>query len=252
MPPLSAFAWLLPCLLWALCANAWALEIRTAAQDSQPKYIREDSGFSGVCPDIWSAIARVDPQLRFTLVHGFTPLARIEMQLEHGEIDAFCGLAKTPQRLDKLDFVQPPIYVTHSILAARMDETANPKNFDDLRRLDATVLVVTNTVHAQVLAEQQDIRVDAGAKDTSQNLQKLLAGRGRFILHNDFALADEIQRDQLGDKIKLLPTPMFTDGRFFVVSRQADPAIKARLAAALLTLQRSGELARIFNLYKPR
>lgn len=254
MPRRPMLPWLLLlCLLpWALGTTAWAWDVRTAAQDSQPKYIREDGGFSGMCPDLWHAIERVDPQLRFIPPEGFTPLARIELQLEHGEIDAFCSLAKTPQRLDKLDFVHPPVYVTNSILAARMDETATPQNFQDLRKLGATVLVVAGTIHAQVLADWQDIPMDAGARDTSQNLQKLLAGRGRFVLHNDFALADEIQRDQLGDKIKLLPTPMFTDGRYFVVSRKAAPALKVRLATALLTLQRNGELARIFALYKPR
>lgn len=252
MPQLPARAWLSLSLLWAISANAVAWEVRTAAQDSQPKYIQGENGFTGVCPDIWLALERVDPQLRFVRPSRFTPLVRIELQLEQGEIDAFCGLAKTPQRLDKLDFVQPPIYLTHSILAARIDEAASPRNLDELRELGAIVLVVTNTIHEQVLSTHQGIRMDAGAKDTSQNLQKLLAGRGRFVLHNDFALADEIQRDQLGDKIKLLPTPMFTEGRFFVVSRKADPALKVRLGAALLALQRNGELARIFALHKPR
>jgi polar amino acid transport system substrate-binding protein len=234
-------------------APALALEIRTAAQDSQPKFLKDAKGFSGLCVDIFRAIERADPELNFSFQKEFVPLPRIEDRLVKGALDAFCGLAKTASRQSKLDFIELPLYMTSSVLAARSDEKSDPQSFDELRKLgaDAVVMVVSQTVHAEVLGAQPGIKMDASAWDTSTNLQKLLAGRGRFVYHNDFALADEIERDKLGGKVKILSGRFASEGRFMVVSKAAPPKIKQKLTAALEKLSKSGELARVFQAYKP-
>jgi polar amino acid transport system substrate-binding protein len=231
-----------------------ATEVRTAAQDSQPKFVKTGAAMSGLCIDVFKAIERVEPDLKFSDMKDFTPLARIEASMAEGELDVFCGLAKTATRQAQLDFIETPIYTTHSVLAARMDDKTDIKTFDDIRKLgeNGVLLVVTKTVHAEVLAAQGGLKVDAGAKDTSVNLKKLLDGKGRFIYHNDFALVDEIKRDNLGDKVKLLPAQFATEGRFMVLSKKAAPAIKVKLTAAIEKLSKSGELAKIFLVYKPK
>lgn len=233
-----------------------ALEVRTAAQDSQPKFIKSGTAFSGLCIDIFKAIEHIDPELKFSELRDFVPLARIESSLEEGSLDAFCGIAKTDKRKAKLFFVETPIYYTHSVLAARIDEKADIKNFDDLRKLgdDAVVLAIARNVQADILAAQPGIKADTGAKDTSANLKKLVEGRGRFIFHNDFALVDEIKRDNLGDKVKILPAQFKTDedGRYIVVSKKASPELTQKLTAAIDKLNKSGELAKIFLPYKPK
>ncbi len=209
---------------------------------------------SGLCIDVFKAIERVEPDLKFSETKDFTPLARIEASMIDGDMDAFCGLAKTASRQAQFDFIDTPLYTTHSVLAARMDDKADIRSFDDIRKLgDAGVmLVVTKTVHAEVLAAQGGLKIDAGAKDTSVNLKKLLDGRGRFVYHNDFALVDEIKRDNLGDKVKLLAAQFATEGRYMVVSKKATPAVKQKLTAAIDKLSKSGDLAKIFQAYKPK
>ena len=233
---------------------AYPIDVRTAAQDSQPKFIKEGSAMTGLCVDIFKALERTDPELKFLPISGFTPLPRTEAQLLEGSLDVICGLASTKDRKEKFDVIETPLYTTHLILAARKEETADVKGFDDIRKLgaDAIVLTVTQTAQAELAAAQPGLKVDSAAKDTSQNLQKLVAGRGRFILHNDFALVDEIRRDNLGDKVKLLPTPLTTEGRFFIVSKKAPAGLKDKLAAALDKLRKSGELAKTFQPYKPK
>ncbi|PHV13037.1 substrate-binding periplasmic protein [Chitinimonas sp. BJB300] len=235
---------------------ASALEIRTAAQDSQPKFIKDGETITGLCVDVFKAIERVDPELKFSELRDFMPLPRIEAWLEEGKLDAFCGLAKTDKRKAKLDFIETPIYATQSVLAARIDDKVDIKGFDDLAKLgdDGVVLVVNGTVHVDILAAHPSIKFDAGAKDTSTNLNKLIAGRGRFVFQNDFALADEIKRDHFVGKIKILPTQFELEGteRYFVVSKKATPGINDKLRAAVEKLSKSGELARIFLAYKPK
>lgn len=235
-----------------MSSHVQAIEIRTASQDSQPKYIASGKAMNGVCPAIWRAITRLEPQLAVEVPVAYTPLARIEMQIERGEIDAFCGLAKTTTRLKHMEFLLPPVYATNSVLAARIDDTQVIESWDDLRRVNATVLVNANSIHAKTLSEFTGLSVDDSAQTTSQNLRKLVAGRGRFVLHSEFSLTSAIQRDELGSKVKVLPTPLFIEARYIVVSRHADPVIKSRVSAALRAMQKSGELARIYAQYLPR
>jgi glutamate/aspartate transport system substrate-binding protein len=231
-----------------------AMDVRTAAQDSQPKFIKEGSVLTGLCIDIFKALERTDADLKFPPLTSFTPLPRTESQLLDGSLDVICGLASTKERKEKFDVIDIPVYTTHLTLAARNDDAADVKGFDDIRKLgpDAIVLTVTQTVQAEMASAQAGLKVDSAAKDTSQNLQKLVAGRGRFILHNDFALVDEIKRDNVGDKVKLLPVQLTTEGRFFIVSKKAPAGLKDKLTAALDKLSKSGELAKIFQPYKPK
>jgi ABC-type amino acid transport substrate-binding protein len=243
------------CLLFVMpMVLAAPMVIRTAAQDSQPKFIKQGGPIVGLCVDIFNAIERVDNDLKFSGLTEFTPLPRIEAYLEEGQMDAFCGLAKTEKRLVKLDFIDTPIYTTNSVLAARADEKADIKNLDDIRKLgsDALILTVTKTVQAEYLASQPGLLVDSTAKDTSTNLQKLISGRGRFIYHNDFALEDEIKRDNLSGKIKLLPAQIVTEGRYMVVSKRTSAALREKLRLAIEKLSKSGELAKLFEPYRPK
>lgn len=235
-------------------ASALAIEVRTAAQDSQPKFIKDGNTMTGLCIDIFKAIERVDPDLKFPAMTGFIPLPRVEASMLEGTLDVACGLAANKTRREKFDVIDTSLYTTHLILAARKDEKADPKNFDEIKKLgeDSIVLTVMQTEQASLAAAQPGLHVDSAAKDTSQNLQKLTSNRGRFILHNDFALVDEIKRDHMEDKVKLLSGQFATEGRYFIVSKKAPPQLKEKLTAALDKLSKSGELAKIFQPYKPK
>src|SRR5689334_18894195 len=136
------------CLLALSTAGAWSMDIRTAAQDSQPKFIKEGSAITGLCIDIFKALERTDPDLKFSALTSFTPLPRTESQLAEGTLDVICGLASTKERKEKFDVIDIPVYTTHLTLAARKDEAADIKTFDDIRKLgpEAVVLTVTQTV----------------------------------------------------------------------------------------------------------
>ncbi|MEN9657544.1 MAG: hypothetical protein RL571_1009 [Pseudomonadota bacterium] len=237
-----------------LISSAAAIEVRTLAQDSQPKFIKDGATMTGLCIDIFRAIEMVDPDLKFAALVEFTPLPRSEATLLEGGVDVLCGLAPTQDRKEKFDVIDIALYTTHGVLAARKNEKAVPKSWDDIKKLgdDAVVLTVTQTVQEKEASAQSGLKVDAQAKNTSQNLQKLVNGRGRFIYHNDFALADEIKRDNLGDKVKILPVQMTTEYRVMIVSKKAAPEIKSKLTAALDKLTRSGELVKIFAPYKSK
>lgn len=233
---------------------AFATEIRTAAQNSQPKFIQNGSAVEGLCVDVFRAIERLDPTVKFSPLESFVPLTRIEYMMVEGHYDAFCGLAKTSTRQARFDFIEIPLYQTHSMLAARIDDQADIKSFDDLQALgrDALVLVVAKTVHAAVLADQTGVQFVEGGRNLTDTLNMLIRGRGRFVFHSDIALKDEIKRYKLEDKIKLLPTQFATEGRYLVVSKKAAPEVKEKLGIAMEKLRTSGELSKIVQSYRTR
>ena len=114
-------------LLLCLLANpfgAAALEIKTAAQDSPPKYfLQGDGNMSGICIDILRAIEAVDPQLRFSGENRMLPFKRLQLYLESGELDVFFGLKKTASRNEKFYFSRLPLYPLKYVIAVRNEDT---------------------------------------------------------------------------------------------------------------------------------
>src|SRR4051812_7351279 len=94
---------------------AGATDVRTAAQEgSYPKFtaLSADSKahIGGLCIDIMRGIERVEPDLRFVGDQNWQPLMRIEAGVQGGQLDAACGLLKTPARLEKMDFIEAPLF----------------------------------------------------------------------------------------------------------------------------------------------
>lgn len=243
------------CALWA--APLGAFNVRMAVQDTAPKFIRTGDAWGGICVDLMRAIEFVDAQLHFMPLGSPMPLSRIESQLELGSVDVSCALARTPKRSERFDIIDIPLYFTFGRLAARSDDPVMVSSFDDLRRLGGTggVLVVEGSIHRDVLSAQE-VRFNATPQRASDGLRKLLDGSGRLFFHNDFALWERIRRDGLEQRVRILPVrfdiPGVDSGRYFMVSKKAAPELRQRLQAALTILQNSGELARIFESFRPR
>ena len=98
--------------------------------------------------------------------------------------------------------------------------------------------------------------LDESPERVTDALRRLIEGRGRFVFHNDFALRESIARARLGDRVRVLPNlfdfPELDSGRYMMVSRKVTPEAREHLRSALEILQRSGELARIFESFRLR
>jgi polar amino acid transport system substrate-binding protein len=238
------------CLLNCVCV-AEAVELKTAAQESTPKYYLHNRQMRGLCVDLINAIESIDPGLKFSGYEKFAPLTRIEAGLEEGIYDVFFGLIKTDEREEKFTFVDPPLYVTHTMLGVRADDDVVVKSLDDVRRLDreGVVLAVRGTGHIDFL-QRQGVRIDAGAKANSDNLNKLLAGRGRFVYHTDISLVAELMRGQLERRIRVLPMKIKPEPQYLAVSKRLSQDVVARLGKAVALLQTNGMLEKIFSRYR--
>lgn len=242
-------------VLWALCCAAPAAAvtlIRTAAQQAtEPKFIAvKRAGTNhvvGLCVDIMRAIERVDPSLKFVGDQTMQPLIRLEAGVAAGELDAACGLLRTPQRERKVNYVEPPLFPVRYYLVARADDDVQVGNWDDVRKLgdQGVILVIHGFGIARRLEEVGGLLVDTGANTSALNFQKLLIGRARFYYHRSPGVLAEIRNAGVGGKVRVLPTSMDTQKLYMVLSKTLAADTAERVRAAIALLNKRGELAQL-------
>ena len=237
--------------LTAAAAPAQAVApIRTAAQEATaPKFVQLKRGgkieVGGICIDIMRAIERVEPDIRFVGDQMWLPFARLLASLAAGELDAACGLLRTDQRQAQFDYLDPALMRVDYRLVVRVDDPIQPEQWDDVRKLglQGRILVIHGYGIATVLERLGGLSIDAGARDASANLDKLVAGRGRFYIDRSPGIETSIARHGLQGKVKLLPTVMHSERLYMVLSKRLDPALREKIRRAIARLDADGELS---------
>jgi len=225
--------------------------LRVAAQEgTEPKFMPgPQGGVIGLCIDIMHAIERIDPGLHFEGHQHWMPLVRVYHEASVGQQDAVCAMQHLPDREPQYRFIEPPLFNINYMLMARTDDAAVINSWDDVRKLGPQAVVLANRGFAsnQILEQLGGIQIDASAASTSMNLQKLMAGRGRFFLHRTPGLHGVLERGGALNKVRILPTVMLKAPLYMALSRQLDPAVAERVRAALEQMARSGELDQLLK-----
>jgi ABC-type amino acid transport substrate-binding protein len=245
---------------FAVAGPVGATDIRTVAQEGAfPKFVAlEHAGkppIGGLCVDIMRAIERIEPELHFVGDQQWVPLIRIEVGMTAGKIDAACGLIRTSERKAKFDFIDTPLFPVNYLLVVRAADDVQVKDWADVRKLGEHGVILT--IHGFVgilshLREVGGLRIDTGGRDTKVNLEKLLAGRGRFFVHRSPGVAAEVASSGLRDKVKILPTIMYSETFYMMVAKSMAPAVRDKMNRALTQLAASGELAKLSKKWDER
>lgn len=241
------------CLVLQLAATSISADtLRTAAQESPPKFFKHsDGGMTGIGCDIMRAIERLDPSIRFTGEQTFVPIKRIELMLERGDLDIFFGFIKNEERASKFVFVDPPLYRVADVLLAREDDPIKVQRLEDLAALakDSIVLVSSGTAQAALL-KKMNIVVDDGGKTVAMNLHKLMHKRGRLMLQSEVEIVSSLKEQKMEGNFRILPARFNESGRYVAFSRNVPAQTIAKVQLALDKLNNSGELELIFSRYR--
>lgn len=231
-----------------------ATEIRTVAQyASEPKFVAVDTNggnaIGGLCIDILRAIERVDPTLKFVGDQTWQPLPRIEAGLANGRLDAFCALLPEDSAEAKYTFIEPPVMTVNFYLVARADDDVQIANWDDVRKLgkQGVILAINGIGILRKLREEGGLQIDAGTYTAKGNLEKLLAGRGRFYYRRSPGLETEIRTAGMTGKVKILPAIMQSEQWYMALSKTIPADTADRIRKAIGTLKTRGELEKIQN-----
>jgi ABC-type amino acid transport substrate-binding protein len=252
MPKGLRYGLALGCAL--LCAGAQAAPttlLRVAAQEgTDPKFIAAGEGrVVGFCIDVFRTIERIDPGLIFEGDQQWMPLTRAHSAVVNKQHDALCAIQHTEERDRRYAFIDPPLMPIHYMLVVRAKDNVVIHHWNDVRKLGAEGVVLANRGYAPagVLADMGGLQVNDSATNPEMNLQKLIAGRGRFFLHRTPGLEGFIARAGATGKVRILPQVMYTSTLHMAIGNHVDPAVVARVRRAIEQMEKTGELARLLR-----
>ncbi|MBC3937229.1 substrate-binding periplasmic protein [Undibacterium rugosum] len=252
------WSFLLALPLFILQGNSVAdTVIRVAAQEaSEPKFITVSQqgkpAIGGICIDIMRAMEKISPELHFVGDQTWLPRVRIDAAMKAGDIDAICGVQRIARNTTQYDFLDTVLFSVSYLLAVRADDDIDIQNWNDIRQLgdNGVILALHGFGIVDILKNKGGLKIDASATSSSSNLNKLIAGRGRFYCHRSPGIKLSIQQAGLEQKIRLLSKPQLTE-KFYMGLSKTLPAEKAKkINAALVLLENSGELRRIVEKYQ--
>jgi len=110
-------------------------------QDTQPKYFLGNSDQLGLCGDIYAELkSRLDKKgITVSIPTEYTPFKRILHNLEKGKADAYCGAARNPDREKIFIYSELPLYATHHVLMARIDDFYSPTSYEELIKSESRI-----------------------------------------------------------------------------------------------------------------
>ncbi len=241
-----------------LPVGAFAIDLKTSAQDLYPKFFINSSGeMSGLLIDIMKAIENEIPNLKFigkkTNAIEFAPWKRMQSWLEEGEIDVIFGIGKTEKRIKNgFLFIDIPLYTVNNILAVRGDDDIQVNSFEDIGRLGPKggILAIPGTATFRFLEKQKyNLKVDDGGQIAGQNFEKLLKRRGRFFFFHDLGILSTIKKEKYKGKIKALPTVFRTYTHHIAFSDKVPQDAIEKVSQVLKKLEQNGELMVIYKKY---
>ncbi len=241
--------WVLAGLLFAAAAHATPIVLHTMMQEgSAPKFMESEGRAQGHCPDIFRAIEKLDPQLRFEVDANPVSIKRLEVNLKEGRIDVVCALLETQVRDEIAYRVSTPLFMVRERLVARKDETLQIHTWKDLADSGAMVATQNGASYAAVL-RSKGIKVDESSGDSAVALRNLVNGRVRFYYTNELTGAYYIQATGLGQQLRLLPMTLQETPSYMWLSRKLDDATVQRVERAMAQLQKDGTLEKIYRSY---
>jgi len=232
--------------------NSFAVELKTAAQKSAPKYYKSDTNqIVGLCVDIIHAIESVDQNIKFTGYQEFTSFKRLQHQLESGQLDIFLGMKQTAKRKDQYNFLNIPLYQLNYVIAVRKDDNIHIQNFDDIRAFNENgeILTVRGSAASTFLQKQGGLLVYDGANSPSTLLKMLKYKRARFAFYHDLGLHYINNKEGFANEIKIFPVSFLTYSHYVAFSRNVSDETIDKIKIALEKLKSSGELKKIYRKY---
>lgn len=231
--------------------------IRTAAQESsEPKYIAihhdGKAAIGGICVDIFRAIEKRFPVIQFRGDQTWMPRLRIDANFLENRIDAICGVQNIDRNTAQYKLLSTPLFTVDYLLAVRADDPIQIDSWDDIRALgdEGTILVIRGFGITDILQKMGGLKIDYGATSSISNLRKLLAGRGRFYCHRSPGIKTSIKHSGFSKEIRLLDSPKLSEKFYMGLRKNLPDSHVKMIEEALISLQKSGELKRIFNRYR--
>lgn len=230
----------------SLSATAAQPPLRIAVPDSWAMpmvQLESDRPTQGILHDILLSLAtQVGVPAQFIVL----PRARVQSAMEHGDIDVRCYAAQSWLPNQSGDYIwSVPLWFQRDLLVGRQDQPApvNPAHLP--RQAIGTVLGYSYPTLQPLFDADQLQREDA--RNQEQVLEKLLAGRYRYAVSNQWTL-DWINQRLLPEQ-QLRGVAVLQEQNIGCYVRNAPEVPVQRILRTLLRMKMSGEIDEIIRLY---
>jgi polar amino acid transport system substrate-binding protein len=197
----------------------------------------------GILHDILLSLAtQVGAPAQFIVL----PRARVQSAMEHGDIDVRCYAAQSWLPNQSGDYIwSVPLWFQRDLLVSREDQSAQINPADLPRQAIGTVLGYSYPTLQSLFDADRLQREDA--RNQEQVLEKLLAGRYRYAVSNQWTL-DWINQRLLPEQ-QLRGVAVLQEQHIGCYVRN-DPNVPVqRILRTLLRMKMSGEIDDIIRLY---
>lgn len=197
----------------------------------------------GILHDILLSLAtQVGAPAQFIVL----PRARVQSAMEHGDIDVRCYAAQSWLPNQSGDYIwSVPLWFQRDLLVSREDQSAQINPADLPRQAIGTVLGYSYPTLQSLFDADRLQREDA--RNQEQVLEKLLAGRYRYAVSNQWTL-DWINQRLLPEQ-QLRGVAVLQEQHIGCYVRN-DPKVPVqRILRTLLRMKMSGEIDEIIRLY---
>ena len=239
--------WALGALLGiSLTATAAQPPLRFAVPDSWAMpmvQLERGRPTQGILHDILLSLAtQVGVPAQFVVL----PRARVQGAMEHGEIDVRCYAAQSWLPNQSGDYIwSVPLWFQRDLLVSRKDQGAQVSPARLPRQAIGTVLGYSYPTLQPLFDADQLQREDA--RNQEQVLEKLLAGRYRYAVSNQWTLDWINQR--LQPEQQLQGVAVLQEQHIGCYVRN-DPKVPVqRILRTLLRMKMSGEIDEVIRLY---
>ena len=240
-----------PVLLWLCCAGAWAepaAEPLRVVTDYWPPFRMEgrDGRIEGLDIDLLEELQR-RTGVQFEVRRQ--PWARALEDMRRGQADLMTGLARTAEREQYIDYLQPAYHACAPRLYGSPQRAASIRDYAQLTGL--RIGYVLQSAYFEPF-DSDPALTKIGVKNEEQLLQMQLRGRIEVLIGTDCQVDFQLRDPQLaGQLVKLAYQPPQQTLLFIGLSR-ASPRLaeRERLSAALQALLREGWLERAAQRYR--
>lgn len=254
-PPFAVLArasgWRRVLLLWLISCGAWAQQVGEPLRvvtDYWPPFRMQGVGGSleGLDIDLLDELQR-RTGLRFEV--RLQPWARALEDMRRGQADLMTGLARTAEREQYIDYLQPSY---HACAPRLYGSPARAASIRDYRQLSGLRIgYVLQSAYFEPFDSDRGL-TKIGVKNEEQLLQMQLRGRIELLIGTDCQVDFQLRDPQLARQlVKLAYSPPQQTLLFVGMSRaSARLAERELLAGALHSLLRDGWMERAARRYR--
>ncbi|MBU2709762.1 substrate-binding periplasmic protein [Zooshikella harenae] len=179
------------------------------------------------------------------------PWSRAQALAKSGDIDLLAGAFKTAERLQYMDYIEPPLLEVPSVLFVQHGQRFPFTTWEHLKNKHGATLINNSFGEKfdRFAAEHLQIY---GVRSVKLAFNLLLAERTDYVLYELYPGLAYAREMAIEHKIEYLQKPVNAEGLYFTIAKRSPcntPELKSFIRKTVIQFRQSGEQQNLLNKY---